>query len=382
MKKFKIPYLNVLPVLLLAFLIFKLVNNTELSFGGVLATLYSCIAYFVSGFVVAYILNPALKFFEGLIQSRKDSPKTKKVKRAGVIAFLYLLLIGVVTIFVVAIIPTIRDGIAEMANNIPQYADHIESWLMDFAGGVDPQVYHAIDSWVEDAFKVLYNWLHQMDLSSIGSALTSGVSSFAVGLIRFGFGFVISVYFLFSKERLIVGLKKLVYALCGELRAEKIFEIGIKINTIFLNFIVSKLLQSLIIFVVGLIVLVPLNIPLAPLIALFIAVTNMIPYFGPYIGAVPSILLVFFYSPIKALWILIYAIGVQILDNAIIGPKVMSDQVGISPLFVIAGVTLGGTFGGILGMFIGVPIVAVIKLVFYDPYIEKKLQERNIDVRK
>ena len=74
----------------------------------------------------------------------------------------------------------------------------------------------------------------------------------------------------------------------------------------------------------------------------------------------------------------IYAVGAQILDNTIIGPKIMSDQVGISPLLVIAGVTLGGTFGGILGMFLGVPVIAVIKLVFYDPYIERKLKENDI----
>lgn len=380
MKKIKIPYLNVLPVLLIAFLLFKMVDNTELSFGGLLSTIYSCVAYFVSGFVVAYILNPAMNFFEGLVRSKKDSPKTKKVKRAGVIAFLYLLLFGSVTIFVVAIIPTIREGIAEMANNIPQYADSIESWLKDIAVGVDPQLYNSIDSLIEDGFRMLYNGLQRMDLSSVSSALTSGVSSFAVGLIRFAFGFVISVYFLFSKERLILGTKKLIYALWGKERAEHIFEIGTKTNVIFLNFIVSKLLQSLVIFIVGLVVLVPLNIPLAPLIALFIAVSNMIPYFGPYIGAIPSIILVFFYSPIQAFWVLVFAVGVQILDNIFIGPKVMSDQVGISPLLVILGVTLGGIFGGVLGMVIGVPVVAVFKLVFYDRYIEKKLAERGLEI--
>ena len=378
MKKFKIPYLNVLPVLLIAFLLFKLVNNTELSIGGIFQTIYGCIAYFVSGFVIAYLMNPAMCFFQRLIQSRKDTERMKKCKRGGVIAFLYLLFIGIITIFVVAIIPTIRTGVHEIMDNIPQYTTMIETWLNDFSVSSDPELSGLIEGRVEEAFKFLYNWLQGMDLSYIGGALSSAVSSSATALMRIGFGMIVSIYFLFSKEALIISIKKLCYALLGQKYADKLMNTGRQINTIFLNFIVSKLLQSLILFIVGLVVLVPIRIPLAPLISLFIAVTNMIPYFGPYIGAIPSILVVLFYSPVMALWVAIYAVGAQILDNTIIGPKIMSDQVGISPLLVIAGVTLGGTFGGILGMFLGVPVIAVIKLVFYDPYIERKLKENDI----
>ncbi len=381
MKKFKIPYLNLLPILLIAFLLFKLVYNTELTIGSIVTTVYGCVAYFVSGFVVAYLLNPAVNFFEGLIRSKKDSPKMKKLKRAAVIAFVYLLLIGVITIFVVAIIPTIRDAVIKMMDTIPQYADYVENWMLDFSDDVDPQVYSNVENWVDDGFKVLYNWLQKMDISSVSSAVTTGVSSVVVGLIRFGFGFVVSVYFLYSKERLILGVKKLVYALFDKECAEKLFGIGQKIHVIFLNFIVSKLLQSLVMFVLGLVVLVPLQVPYAPLIALFIAITNMIPYFGPFFGAVFCIILVPFDTQklLPAVWVLAYVLGAQVLDNTVIGPKVVSDQVGISPILVIAGVALGGTFGGVLGMFLGVPVVAVAKLVFYDPYIERKLKERKID---
>ncbi|MBQ9914539.1 MAG: AI-2E family transporter, partial [Clostridia bacterium] len=248
-------------------------------------------------------------------------------------------------------------------------------FLIDFSDSLDPQVYSAIEAWVEDAFGMLYNWLSGMDYSAIGT----GVSNFATGVVRLFFGFIISVYFLFSKDDLICGIKKLLFAVFGKEKAVRIVETGRKTNEIFLNFIVSRLLQSLIIFILGLIVLVPLRIPLAPLVALVIGVTNMIPYLGPWLGGAVCVLLVLFYSPVKALWVLLYILGVQILDNAIIGPKVMSDQVGISPLLVILGVTLGATFGGVFGMFIGVPVVAVLKLVFYDPYISRKLGGENID---
>ena len=126
--------------------------------------------------------------------------------------------------------------------------------------------------------------------------------------------------------------------------------------------------------------MIPFDIPLAALIALLLAITNMIPYIGPWIGAIPSVLLALLYSPIKGLIVLLFIIGMQIVDNLFIGPKIMSDRVGISPLLVIAGVAIGGTFGGFIGMFIGVPLVAVAKLVFHDNFVAKRLKEKDIDI--
>ena len=121
-KKWKIPYLGTLPVVLIAAVLIKLVFTTNISVTGILSTLYSCIAYFVWGFVFAYLLNPAMAFFERLISSSKDSIRAARYKRAGIIAFLYLLIAGLITIFVVAIVPTIRNGIGDLLDNIPRYA--------------------------------------------------------------------------------------------------------------------------------------------------------------------------------------------------------------------------------------------------------------------
>ncbi len=380
MKKQKIPYLNLLPVLLIAFLLFKLVDTMEFSLSGIIAVVYGCVAYFVAGLIVAYLLNPALKFVEKWVVRPKDSLRVKHIKRGGVIAFLFLLLVGSIAVFVVAIIPTIRDGVNELTENIPHYAQTVEAWLSGFSISEDSILYGLVETWAEEGFGFLNSWLEGLDFSSIGTAVTTGVSNVATGFIRFAFGIIVSVYFLYSKEGLILCVKKLVYALFGQNRGDTIVETGRKINAIFLDFIVGRLLQSLIFFLIGLAVLVPMRIPLAPLLALFMAVMNLIPYIGPFLGGLISTLLVLLYSPIQAFWVLVYAVGIQILDNIFIGPKVMSEQVGISPLLVILGVTLGGTFGGVLGMFIGVPLVAVVKLVFYDPFVERKLREKEIKI--
>ncbi|MBE7022287.1 MAG: AI-2E family transporter, partial [Ruminococcaceae bacterium] len=199
MKKFKIPYINVLPVLIIAAFLVKLIFTTELSFGGIFRMLYDCIAYFVWGFILAYLLNPAMKFFENLISSQKDTASMRHLKRGGIIAFLYLLFIGAVTIFVVAVIPTIRNGVNELSENLPQYAEGVERWLDDISGTVHPALSGTIEAWLEGGLQFVYNWLRGLDISSISGAVGSAVSSSATAVIRVVFGMVVSVYFLYSK---------------------------------------------------------------------------------------------------------------------------------------------------------------------------------------
>lgn len=378
MKKFKFEHLNLLPLIIISFIVLKLIFETNISFSGVLGFLYSCVAYFVWGIIIAYLFNPLMVFFDKLIASKKDTPKVKKIKRGGVIAFLYLMLIGIISIFIVAFIPTVKEGIEEILDRMPHYVSSVQEWSLGSFGATS-QHENLIDDYFEKGLEMFYSWLSSIDINHIGTTITSALSGSAMAIIRIVFGLVISVYVLYSKEALILEVKKLIHAIFSTNRANKIIKVSANINDIFMNFVASKVLESTIIFIIGLFVLNLIDIPIAALISLVIAVTNLIPYFGPYIGAIPSILITLMFDPLKALWVLIYAIGIQVLDNLIIGPKVMADQVGISPLLVIAGVTFGGAFGGIFGMFIGVPIAAVIKLVFYDPFIKRRLEKKHID---
>lgn len=379
-KKFKIPYLNIIPVALILMLLYKIVINTNISFGGIKEVLYACIAYFIWGFVFAYLLNPAMSFFEKLIKKEKDSEKVRLIKRGAVIAFVYLLLIGVIALFIIAILPSIRNGVLDITENLPHYAANIISRISDITNSIDPAISNNIAETVKSFTETVYSWLSGLlDMSTLQNAVDV-VKAPVMGTVRLVFGLVVSVYLLFSKERIFRATKRLLYAVFPQKSADTIVARTNEINRVFINYLVSKVLQSFIMFLIGLLVLVPLKIPLAPFISFIIAVFNMIPYFGPYLGAIPCILITFFSSPVSALWVLIYAIGVQIVDNIIVGPKIMSSQVGISPLLVILGVTIGGQLGGVLGMFLGVPIVAALKLVFYDRFVEKRLNERNIKI--
>ncbi len=379
MKKIKIPYLNLLPVLVIAFVLFKLIDTMNVSVNYLFEILSDALSSFVIGFVVAYLLNPAMNYFEKLIGSQKDSEKVCRIKRAGVITFLFLMMIGLITVFVVSIIPAVQSGVREIIENMPTYTYHIENWITNMTGKQNEELYMMLEGWIEEVSKIIYNWLKGLNMTSVGSALTHSVSGVTMAFIHVGFGFIISIYYLYGKEKLVCGIKNFLYVSFGENRTEKLLDVGRRSNVIFQRYIVGRFLQSFIMLLIGLMVLVPFGYPFAPLLAFVLAFSNLIPYFGPVLGAVVCILLVLFYSPVKALWLLVYTLTVQFLDNWIIGPKVMSEQVGISPLLVIAGVTIGGLFGGLFGMILGVPAIAIIKLVFYDPYIERKLKEKGIE---
>lgn len=381
MKNWKIRYLNILPVLIIAFLLCKLIFTTNISLSGIGSTLYSCVAYFVYGLVFAYFLNPLLVLIERHAVKPKDNPKKKVIKRCISIAVIYLLVICFVVIFVMNIFPGIAAGLNEFIADLPAYLARFQTWVTDVLRMINPSLAESFQGDLSKLAMTIYNWFEtEPDVSKVGDVVTTAVSGSAKTAIRIVFGIVISVYFLYGKEEFGRQFKRFIYALFSKDHADSIMEYGRAINKIFFDFIVSKLLQAFIMFILGLIILVPFDIPLAPLISLLLALTNMIPYIGPWLGGIPSVLLALLFNPIKGLVVLLFIIGMQIIDNLFIGPKIMSDRVGISPLLVIAGVAIGGTFGGVIGMFLGVPLVAVAKLVFYDNFIENRLKRKNIDL--
>ena len=150
LKKLKIPYLGILPIILIAAVLIKLIFTTNISVTSIISTVYSCIAYFVWGFVFAYLLNPAMAFFERVISSRKDTLRAARYKRAGIIAFLYLLIAGLCTVFIVAIVPTIRTGVSDLIDNIPRYATNFEIWIADLTNSFDPDITESVELYTKN----------------------------------------------------------------------------------------------------------------------------------------------------------------------------------------------------------------------------------------
>ncbi len=383
MKKNRLKHMDLIPILIVAFLLFKLVFSANVSIAWAFDAVYSCVAYFIYGFIIAYFLNPLVSKIEKRVVKESDSEKKRSTIRTIIIATVFLVVIGLIAVFFINIIPAIVDAARDFVENFPKYLANFQNWINGTFAFLNPDVTERLNVILSQIANSVTSWAAaKLDVEKVGGVLSTAVSGSAKFILNFVFGIVVSIYFLHGKEQIIKQIKQFIYALFSNERAENILECGRKINKIFYDFILSKIVQAFVIFILGLIVLAPLGIHFAPIISLLLAVTNMIPYIGPWIGSVPCVVLLLLYSPVQALILLAFILGMQILDNVLIGPKITSDRVGISPLLVIAGVAIGGTFGGVIGMFIGVPVVAVVKLVFYDGFIEKRLKEKNLDIEK
>jgi predicted PurR-regulated permease PerM len=191
------------------------------------------------------------------------------------------------------------------------------------------------------------------------------------------FGFIISIYILKDKEIFIQSSKKFLYALFNKSSVNTFLSFGKEVDSIFSRYIIGKAIDSTIIGLLCAIGMSLLDAPYGLLISLIVGVTNMIPYFGPFIGMIPAFFITLLFDPIKALWVLLFVFILQQFDGFYLGPKILGEKVGVSPFWIILAVTLGGGTFGVLGMFLGVPIIAIAKILI-ERFIEKRLKTKDI----
>ena len=182
---------------------------------------------------------------------------------------------------------------------------------------------------------------------------------------------------LYDKKRLMRSCWKIIYAFLPQKRIPACHEILSECNRLFSSFVVGKFIDSSIIGVLCFILMTILRLPDGLLISVIVGVTNMIPYFGPFIGAIPGILILLFVKPVKALIFAIMVLCLQQFDGLILGPKILGDSTGMKPLWIIFAITVGGSMFGVIGMFLGVPVVAIINYLF-DLYLQYRLKKKNI----
>jgi predicted PurR-regulated permease PerM len=192
------------------------------------------------------------------------------------------------------------------------------------------------------------------------------------------FAFIVSIYVLLDKNRLVRNLKRLTKALFPKEKASSLIETGGLTHHIFSRFIIGKTVDSLIIGGLCFILMSFFKMPFALIISLIVGITNMVPYVGPFIGAVPGFFIIFISSPVQSLFYLILILAIQQFDGLYLGPKILGDSTGLRPIWIIFAISVGGAAGGVLGMFLGVPCVAVIARLL-DDWVEKRIQMRSQD---
>lgn len=321
----------------------------------------------IIGLVLAYLLNPIMRFQERFyikfLEARmKNHAKAKKTARGVAIIGSLAFLVGIFVLLIAAIVPAVIASIQSMAATLPDEVNNLIVWVNEFTKG-DTEAAEVARQAIERASTAIQNFLEDDILTKVRaylSSITSGVIYGVKFLINVLVGIIISVYVMASKETFAGQAKKIIYALFKPVRANVIVETVRKSNDIFGGFISGKLLDSAIIGVLTYIVLAIMKMPDIVLVSVIIGVTNVIPFFGPFIGAIPSFIIIVLQDPVQGLYFLIFVVILQQVDGNIIGPKILGDSTGLSSFWVVFAILVFGGLWGFTGMLLGVPIMAVI----------------------
>ena len=323
---------------------------------------------FLFGFVISYLLRPVAVRIERLL--RRLFRKNKKTDPQGgalrvISAFIAILLMFVaLVVILLLILPQLVVSISSIISSLPDAVERFQKSLTSLVqGGSDNMLIVAINESVSTLTGKLENFLSTSMLPTLESAVTGVTSSFMnlLGFLgNFGLGCIISIYFLCSWEKFVAQARLLTYSIFPEKAADWIKSEMIMADRIFSGFIVGKILDSAIVGVLCFLVCVIFRIPYAALVSVIVGITNIIPFFGPYIGIIPSTLLILTVSPLKALFFLIVVFVLEQIDGNVLGPKILGDRLGLPSFWILFSILVFSSLWGFLGMLIGAPVFALL----------------------
>lgn len=357
----------------------------------IFAKLFSVLTPVLYGLGMAYLLAPIVNFLERAILRLRDKLERKRGRairihkgwlRAASIFLTWAVVLVLVYLLLSMLVPQLVDSITTLVNNLESYYTTIYNWVTGLLSD-NPEL--------KDLFNRYYNetiqWLTTKLLPGLQTAVTNFTGSLVTGVWsvfiftkNFLIGIIVSVYLLAAKEKSAARCCKLLYGVLPEEQAKFAMRGFRRMDHIFSGFVRGKLLDSLIIGILCFIGCSILKLPYTPLVSVVVGVTNVIPFFGPFLGAIPCALLILLVSPLKCLYFVIFIFLLQQLDGNVIGPKILGDSTGISSLWVIVAILVGGGFGGVLGMFLGVPIFACLQ-VLVRWLLNTRLEKRHMPLQ-
>ncbi|MDD3185523.1 MAG: AI-2E family transporter [Anaerostipes sp.] len=361
-------------VILVACVIFRLVNNwTETH--TMLLDLWNTMFPFFMGFLIAYIMNPVVKFFNRNLFTKLLGKKHPKICRNCSIVFTYLLLTLGISLCLFFIIPQVYDSIVELSKQFPKLYEN----LWGFVQRIRDTNRNPIMDMIADNFekKTLPSLIQRSNnlIANILPMIYEASISFIQWIFNVFIAFVISIYLTADKKILKVGAKRFIHACFNKEHSVSIIRTLRDCHVLVSSYIVGKSLDSLIIGFLCFGLMSVLQLPYTILISVIVGLTNMIPYFGPFIGAIPGAFILVINSPTKAFIFIIMIIVLQQFDGLILGPKILGSSTGVRPIFILFSITVGGAYFGPLGMFLGVPTFAVIQYLV-KRWVNNRLSKR------
>nr|WP_312579176.1 AI-2E family transporter [Sedimentibacter sp.] len=349
------------PILIIVFLMLLVVfNGSKIS---LIADAFKPLLY---AFVIAYLLDSIVRFCIVKL----------KVRRSQGILLACIVILGLIAFMFSIIVPKVIENINYVVDFILNENIDIGQIMENLRSKIDNQHLQYMADIILKAGESLQDRINSI-LLQLSNQVLQMITSFGSKAFSMFTSFIISIYMLNEKDDLIARGKRLLYALYSETKAKKIINTGRKANSIFKSFLNGKILDSFIVGAVCIIAFTIAQIKNAVLFGIVVGVFNIIPFFGPIIGAVPVVVVTFFINPAKALTTLIIIIVIQQIDANYLDPRIVGNNVGVSPFWILAAVIVGGALGGIPGMIFGVPVVVLLKTIL-EEYIDMRLIEKGI----
>ena len=353
---------------------------------GLFGTIFGILSPIIWGIVIAYLLWPIVERIRNFLIPRlpvfmKPENRRRHVSLGiGIFCALSLMLL-VIIVLISMVLPELIQTVMTLINNFSSYITYVQN-IEEWVNGLltdNPQIQSIVRSAFDNLALWLGNWVQNDLIGQINvvvTGLTSGVISLGRFFLNFVIGIIVSVYIFVSKDTFAGQFKKILYAIFKPAQANVILDVLRHSDKIFGGFISGKILDSLIIGILCFVCLSILKMPYTVLVSVVVGVTNVIPFFGPFIGAIPSAFLILVVNPQQCLIFLIFILILQQIDGNIIGPTILGDSTGLSSFWVIFSILLGGGLFGFAGMILGVPICGVAY------YICKRLVEYKLRSRQ
>lgn len=363
--------------------LYKLMGNFGTT-GHFLKSLLSLLSPFITALLIALVLHPfVIRIYKGFLLGVCHI-KSKKIAKYLSILIAYIVAFGFFIVILLFVIPQVYNSLIELSNKIPAWYKSTMMALENFQEGHQniKQIayYDEINAKIRSLLPTLIDHTTVMASNLLPYVVNTSVAIIK-GLFNFLIAIISSVYMLSDRENLFYNGKKVLYAVFPKRTAQIIIKIVKNSVKLFTGFIVGKAIDSLIIGMITFIIMMILGLPYAVLISVIVGVTNMIPYFGPYFGGAIGALIIIIVEPISALIFIILIIVVQQFDGLYLGPKILGDSTGLTPLWVIFSITVGGSLFGVIGMFLGVPVVAVLSYII-NLFLNYTLEKKNIVITK
>lgn len=343
----------------------------------------------IDGLVIAYILNPIVRFFEvkcleanyikhGLFVGKKE----KKRFRAISVIITIIIVSALIYAFFSSVLPQLVSSVETLINNFPTYYNNVVDYMNTLPDKYpilnDEDVVAYFDEYSADLAKYVTGNIFP-NVKDLITSLSGSLISALGAVLNLIIGLIIAIYLLSGKEKYIGMVKKMLYSVLSREKANDLMVDLRFVDKTFGGFLIGKIVDSIIIGILCFIGLSILKVPFAVLVSVIVGVTNIVPFFGPYLGAIPSAFIILLIDPKKCLVFLIFVLILQQVDGNIIGPAILGNSIGVSSFWIIVSITVFGGFFGVFGMLIGVPCFAC-AYAFIRRRVNKRLKSKGMSI--